>query len=65
MRCQFPKRIREKVSIHVIQSRGHILNTVCFIFFMIMHTLTLRQYSEAISKYAEVFKDSYLPQAQN
>lgn len=33
----FPKRIREMVSIHVIQSREHILNT----------------YSESISKYAE------------
>jgi NADH dehydrogenase FAD-containing subunit len=34
----FPKLCREEVSIHVIQSREHILNT----------------YSEAISKYAEV-----------
>ncbi|KAJ3805570.1 hypothetical protein F5876DRAFT_51637 [Lentinula aff. lateritia] len=33
----FPKICREEVSIHVIQSRGHILNT----------------YSEAISQYAE------------
>ncbi|KZP21177.1 nucleotide-binding domain-containing protein [Athelia psychrophila] len=33
----FPKVCRDEVSIHVIQSRGHILNT----------------YSEAISKYAE------------
>ncbi|KAH9996871.1 mitochondrial NADH dehydrogenase [Russula vinacea] len=33
----FPKILREQVSIHVIQSRGHILNT----------------YSEAISKFAE------------
>ncbi|KAF4615380.1 hypothetical protein D9613_002733 [Agrocybe pediades] len=33
----FPKVCREEVTIHVIQSRGHILNT----------------YSEAISKYAE------------
>jgi NADH dehydrogenase len=33
----YPKICREEVSIHVIQSRGHILNT----------------YSEAISKYAE------------
>jgi NADH dehydrogenase FAD-containing subunit len=34
----YPKICREEVSIHVIQSREHILNT----------------YSEAISKYAEV-----------
>jgi NADH dehydrogenase FAD-containing subunit len=34
----YPKVCREEVSIHVIQSREHILNT----------------YSEAISKYAEV-----------
>jgi NADH dehydrogenase FAD-containing subunit len=34
----YPKLCREEVSIHVIQSREHILNT----------------YSEAISKYAEV-----------
>ncbi|KAI0006201.1 nucleotide-binding domain-containing protein [Russula compacta] len=33
----FPKICRDEVSIHVVQSRGHILNT----------------YSEAISKYAE------------
>ena len=26
---QFPKLCREEVSIHVIQSREHILNTVC------------------------------------
>lgn len=33
----FPKIIRNEVSVHVIQSRGHILNT----------------YDEALSKYAE------------
>lgn len=35
---QFPKIIRNEVSVHVIQSRSHILNT----------------YDEALSKYAEV-----------
>ncbi|EEB92071.1 hypothetical protein MPER_09473, partial [Moniliophthora perniciosa FA553] len=37
----FPKICREEVSIHVIQSREHILNTASL------------RYSEAISKYAE------------
>ncbi len=34
----FPKVLRNEVSVHVVQSRGHILNT----------------YDEALSKYAEV-----------
>src|ERR1700743_1905534 len=34
----FPKILRNEVSVHLIQSRGHILNT----------------YDEAVSKYAEV-----------
>lgn len=34
----FPKILRNEVSVHLIQSRGHILNT----------------YDEALSKYAEV-----------
>lgn len=34
----FPKALRNELSVHVIQSRGHILNT----------------YDEAISKYTEV-----------
>lgn len=28
---QFPKLTRREVSIHVIQSREHILNTVCHV----------------------------------
>jgi len=53
---QYPKICREEVSIHVIQSRSHILNTVrqyrshdTFIL-----SISFKQYSEAISKYAEV-----------
>lgn len=34
----FPKILRSEISVHVIQSRGHILNT----------------YDEALSRYAEV-----------
>lgn len=38
LRKNFPKILRNEISVHVIQSRGHILNT----------------YDEALSKYAEV-----------
>jgi NADH dehydrogenase len=37
LRLHFPKLLRNEVSVHLIQSRGHILNT----------------YDEAVSKYAE------------
>ncbi len=40
----FPKVLRNEVSVHLIQSRGHILNT----------------YDEALSVYAEVGSDSNL-----
>lgn len=36
--CQYPKILRNEISIHLIQSAGHILNT----------------YDEALSTYAEV-----------
>lgn len=36
----FPKILRNEISVHVIQSRGHILNT----------------YDEALSRYAEVLE---------
>lgn len=38
LRKNFPKILRNEISVHVIQSRSHILNT----------------YDEALSKYAEV-----------
>lgn len=51
----YPKVCREEISIHVIQSREHILNTVRALVLNVMGELTARrQYSEAISKYAEV-----------
>ena len=52
----YPKVCRQEVSIHVIQSGEHILNTVSRIVGS-SHSRTLKpvfQYSEAISKYAEV-----------
>lgn len=39
LRKNFPKILRNEISVHVIQSRGHILNT----------------YDEALSEYAEVW----------
>lgn len=39
LRKNFPKILRNEISVHVVQSRGHILNT----------------YDEALSKYAEVW----------
>jgi NADH dehydrogenase len=39
LRKNFPKILRNEISVHVIQSRSHILNT----------------YDEALSKYAEVW----------
>jgi len=52
----YPKVCRQEVSIHVIQSGEHILNTVgCIIGFSRSLSLnSVFQYSEAISKYAEV-----------
>lgn len=52
----YPKICRQEVSIHVIQSGEHILNTVsCIVDFPTLLSLSsLSQYSEAISKYAEV-----------
>lgn len=38
LRSNFPKILRNEISVHLIQSRGHILNT----------------YDEALSEYAEV-----------
>ena len=54
---QYPKLCREEVSITLVQSREHILNTVSPALgnakmTRIKHHNT--QYSEAISKYAEV-----------
>lgn len=40
LRSNFPKILRNEISVHVIQSRGHILNT----------------YDEALSTYAEVIR---------
>jgi NADH dehydrogenase len=42
LRGNFPKILRNEISVHVIQSRGHILNT----------------YDEALSTYAEVIGTS-------
>lgn len=42
LRKNFPKILRNEISVHVIQSRSHILNT----------------YDEALSKYAEVWISS-------
>ena len=52
----YPKVCRQEVSIHVIQSGEHILNTVsCVIrFYHSFVPQPVFQYSEAISKYAEV-----------
>ena len=41
LRRFYPKLLRNEISVHVIQSRSHILNT----------------YDEALSKYAEVSSD--------
>ncbi|KAF9792776.1 mitochondrial NADH dehydrogenase [Thelephora terrestris] len=51
----YPKICRQDVSIHVIQSGEHILNTVSRIvcFFRSLTFTSVFQYSEAISKYAE------------
>ena len=49
----YPKLCRQDVTIHVIQSRGHILNTVRLDNMGIIFSLMSPQYSEAISKYAE------------
>jgi NADH:ubiquinone reductase (H+-translocating) len=43
LRKSFPKILRNEISVHVIQSRSHILNT----------------YDEALSKYAEVCTRSF------
>lgn len=45
---------REQVSIHVIQSREHILNTVRHKLRLLhVSNISSAQYSEAISKFAE------------
>jgi hypothetical protein len=46
---QFPKICREEASIHLIQSREHILNTVCY-FCEAMVTLYIMCYS-ILNKY--------------
>jgi NADH dehydrogenase len=45
----FPKILRNEISVHVIQSRGHILNT----------------YDEALSTYAEVCLRSRFERTEN
>lgn len=56
--AKYPKVCRKDVSISVIQSRSHILNTVSFFlhsgrFIQFNHVHCMLQYSEAISKFAE------------
>ena len=55
VRCsQFPKICREEVSIHVIQSREHILNTVRLAFFF--PTFNIQNYHSIRKQYLNMWR---------